>query len=652
MNNGPSAPRAQKRTVVSCEDQFGPQGAVSTPTLGYSSPKRPTSKDNHDIQGFFDELSHASGNSVTPIKNRGSQPYHIADQFRAHNDYESPWEHSTHRLQSVDLHHRSADMAREVKAIFDLHQNTLLKQILSPTCTLQDNDSTYMSLSPPHPQRRRTIGSGIHRTMSACLPLNSAVHGFEAHKFSLTVNTSVSTIVQQVRKLDMIANSLKWGYDNMDTFDVFNTPVFERKIMVWVIKIDNLLHSVYERADGVEVRGAVHEGIQHFLDMRMEEKDHSEDVEEVTIGQSTSCEKRDRIWSCSPSDLPKSHLLRQPKGSTEHALLRRYIPYIVDVYLLHIRRDGVSHLPRQLLANFFLLLDVIVALGAEAVYMQHGHLPAFKKLLDLVNGHAGHVSVQPDKAGHEVYARGGQVHDVVVEDARLGQCFKRCGFCLWRVGARELGLGHDVDRVLGVQKLVRRCADEIRAIAVKGAHVVADFVKRDVVGQTLVALWVQVIGPYETVLFPCWHCEGTYACCDVADCLSLLEDGAESLVLGVQARVPVNFGKVELEGATLLVDFNVEVIFSNEDLILKGAECILAADVVELVDYGLHHRVLVGKNGSDQVLIRPVALAQIEVGDMAGQGETLWYLIVVLLLGWGNGCACNFRVREIIVVKV
>ena len=199
---------------------------------------------------------------------------------------------------------------------------------------------------------------------------------------------------------------------------------------------------------------------------------------------------------------------------------------------------------------------------------------------------------------------------------------------------------------------MRGSADKVGAIGVEGAHIVADFVDGDVVGQTPVALRVQVVGPHKTLFLPCGHGKGAHAGCDVADCVPFLKDGAEPLVLGVQARVPVDFGKVELEGAALLVDLDVEVVFADEDFVLEGAEGVFAADVVEFVDDGFHHGILVGEDGGDEVLVGPVALAQVEVGDVAGQCEALGYLVVVLLLGRGDGCACNLRVGEVVVVEV
>ena len=286
------------------------------------------------------------------------------------------------------------------------------------------------------------------------------------------------------------------------------------------------------------------------------------------------------------------------------------------------------------------------------MHVHHGHLPILEQLLDLGDGHAGHVGIQTDEAGDEIYTRGRQVHDVVAEDARLDERLEWLGLVLWRVRARELGLGHDVDGVLCCEQFVRGSTDEVDAVRVEGTHIVADLVEFDVVGQAVVALRVQVVGPHEATLFACRHGERTHARGHVADGLALLENIAYALVLGVQTRVPVDLGKVELESAALLVYFDVEVVFADEHLVLKRTESVLAPDIVYLVDDGLHHGVLVGENGCDQVLVGPVALAQVEVGDMAGQREALRDLVVILLLGWGDGRAGDLRVREVVVVEV
>lgn len=94
----------------------------------------------------------------------------------------------------------------------------------------------------------------------------------------------------------MTASSLEWGYDSMDAFDVFSSPISERKIMEWVIKIDSLLGANFERVDGVEVRGALHEGIQRFIDARKEEEEEGGKYAVVTTSHPISdCMDLDHI---------------------------------------------------------------------------------------------------------------------------------------------------------------------------------------------------------------------------------------------------------------------------------------------------------------------------------------------------------------------
>ena len=47
----------------------------------------------------------------------------------------------------------------------------------------------------------------------------------------------------------------------------------------------------------------------------------------------------------------------------------------------------------------------------------------------------------------------------------------------------------------------------------------------------------------------------------------------------VEARVPVDFAEVELEDAVRVGDFDVEIVWSSEDFVGKGAEDGFAADV-------------------------------------------------------------------------
>lgn len=52
------------------------------------------------------------------------------------------------------------------------------------------------------------------------------------------------------------------------------------------------------------------------------------------------------------------------------------------------------------------------------------------------------------------------------------------------------------------------------------------------------------------------------------------------------------------------------------------------------------------------MLVRPVAFAQIEVGDMAGEGEAGGQLVVVLGLRRRDDGGCDLGVGEVVVVEV
>lgn len=74
----------------------------------------------------------------------------------------------------------------------------------------------------------------------------------------------------------MTVNSLEWGYDCTGAFDTFASAISERTIVNWVMQVDNLLYKVFEKVDGVDVRSAIHEGVQRFIDLRRDEEEASQ----------------------------------------------------------------------------------------------------------------------------------------------------------------------------------------------------------------------------------------------------------------------------------------------------------------------------------------------------------------------------------------
>ena len=209
---------------------------------------------------------------------------------------------------------------------------------------------------------------------------------------------------------------------------------------------------------------------------------------------------------------------------------------------------------------------------------------------------------------------GGQVHDVVGEETGLDERLDGLGLLVFLgVAAGEFGFWVDGDAVPGVlDEEVGRCsADEGAAVGVEGADKVADFVDFDVVYERVVRLGVEVVGPNEALFLARRDGKWAYACHDIAYGLAFLEQVAKTLVLGVQTCVPVDLGKVKLEGAALLAELDIHVVRSVQDLVLKCAKGVLCAHIVQFVDDSLDHRVLVGKNSGNKVFVRPVPLAQV-----------------------------------------
>ncbi|KAF1932100.1 uncharacterized protein M421DRAFT_98318 [Didymella exigua CBS 183.55] len=75
---------------------------------------------------------------------------------------------------------------------------------------------------------------------------------------------------------------LDWDGDSTDTVDAFATAIDERRIMQWVMVVDDLLAEVFDRRD-VEVRGALHEGIQRLLDLRKDEAETAPESAAVAV---------------------------------------------------------------------------------------------------------------------------------------------------------------------------------------------------------------------------------------------------------------------------------------------------------------------------------------------------------------------------------
>lgn len=232
----------------------------------------------------------AASESNTDIREMFSQPRRTQTDFDFQSRNEQPYlpgqpppyaERGDY-TRTLSLRPRSAESykspsvtAQEMDEVFQLHQNTVPRQKPS-LCQSRITSSLESAAKPRAPLlRRQTTDGGMQRTKSSTLPLNFTPQGTETYKLTLLVETNVPTLVRQARKLDMTVNSLEWGYDCTDAFDTFASAISERTVMSWVIQVDNLLYKVFERIDGVDVRSAIHEGVQHFIDLRRDEEEVS-----------------------------------------------------------------------------------------------------------------------------------------------------------------------------------------------------------------------------------------------------------------------------------------------------------------------------------------------------------------------------------------
>ena len=80
--------------------------------------------------------------------------------------------------------------------------------------------------------------------------------------------------------------------------------------------------------------------------------------------------------------------------------------------------------------------------------------------------------------------------------------------------------------------------------------------------ETLVTIWIEIVGPYENVFLPCRNGKGTNASHDIADCFSRFELFYEPAVLCIKSGVPVDFRIIESKKAVFFVDFYVHIILA------------------------------------------------------------------------------------------
>lgn len=280
MRNAPNGARSRKRgrqqaiSLFPNGDPVGSQRSLVLPATERLVDTALRPENNNDIRDFF---GRSQGVPALSIRSQESRPRLVEDQRRAYTEREDLNASSPCMPRFANSHHPSTSTAHEMDALFHVHQ----LEIPDPGSSQPNRKRPSRDASVPaartasRPRRHRTSDGDLHRTKSFLLPLNSIPHGFELHDLALPITTTISFIVQQVSKLDMGANTPDWGCDSADAFDALGTAITERKITQWAIKLDGLLAGLFERRDGVETRGALHEEIRRSLDAHMEEAGHA-----------------------------------------------------------------------------------------------------------------------------------------------------------------------------------------------------------------------------------------------------------------------------------------------------------------------------------------------------------------------------------------
>jgi hypothetical protein len=279
MRNAPQSTRSARRSPRKESTFFpydGPSRVHKLPVMPAAErlvEREMASESNTDIREMFSQPRRTTTN--LDFQSRNEQTQYLPGQS-------PPYAERGDSTQTLSLRPRSAESykgpsvtAQEMDEVFQIHQNTEPNQ--KPSLYQSRITSSLGSEVKPRAPLlcRQTTDGGMQRTKSSTLPLNFTPHGTETHNLLLLIETSVPTLVRQARKLDMTVNSLEWGYDCTDAFDTFASAISERTIMNWVIQVDNLLYEAFERMDGVDVRSAIHEGVQRFIDLRRDEEEVS-----------------------------------------------------------------------------------------------------------------------------------------------------------------------------------------------------------------------------------------------------------------------------------------------------------------------------------------------------------------------------------------
>jgi hypothetical protein len=129
-----------------------------------------------------------------------------------------------------------------------------------------------------------------------------------------------------------------------------------------------------------------------------------------------------------------------------------------------------------------------------------------------------------------------------------------------------------------------------------------------------ITIRVEIVRPHKYPLLPRWDGKRSHARHDVADNLARLERVNQSLVLSLEAAVPVDLGVVEAEDAVAFADFHIHIIRPREDFVCECPEFRVCPHIVHFVNDSPNARVLVNQHFGNDFLIRQVFVAEVQVG--------------------------------------
>ena len=84
-------------------------------------------------------------------------------------------------------------------------------------------------------------------------------------------------------------------------------------------------------------------------------------------------------------------------------------------------------------------------------------------------------------------------------------------------------------------------------------------------------------------------------------------------MLRAEPAVPVHLGVVEAKKTSFLCDFDVEVRRAGKKLVGESAIGVLRPDEVSFIDYGADDGVFVQEDSGNEVFVREVVFAEVEV---------------------------------------